>query len=337
MLSALQQKTMFVFADGLLHLLLFLDFQTTKLVFRLKLIAKLCGLAGLLFVGGTIIKYEYKTKNFNIFLTNILYPEYKTWELAQLPLPKSGPIKHSFLDFPVVSSQAYLVVDAKSGKVLASKSADIPFAPASTTKLMTALVAQDIYSLDEVVTVPQICTTIDSQIIGLHTGEQVGVADLISSMLVGSAGDSACVLAYGKIAYQDFVLLMNQKAKDLGMQKTSFTNPIGFDDLVNGHISTAEDLYLLTKAALDNRLISMSVAKKEYVFNTHLVKTTNAALELIPGSVGVKTGTTAQAKQVLAYAYNRDNISLIIIIMGSLDRYADTKLLLNWILASYSF
>ena len=253
------------------------------------------------------------------------------------------PVKIANKPAPSISAVAALVVDNKSGKRLYEYKPDLKLAPASTTKLMTALVALDLYNLDDEVTVPLNCTQIDSTKAWLPVASTYKVRDLLLSMMVGSAGDSACVLAEGKTSITDFVNLMNKKAAEFGMKNTNFTNPVGLDGLVGEHHSTAAELYILSQKATSNDFIKRAVAQKEFdmfsadqKFETKLLNT-NALLWQIPGSVGVKTGTTASAGEVLIYEYSVDKKDITIVVMGSTDRFYDTRALLDWTLSSYSW
>jgi D-alanyl-D-alanine carboxypeptidase (penicillin-binding protein 5/6) len=133
---------------------------------------------------------------------------------------------------------------------------------------------------------------------------------------------------------------MNSKAKDLGMDSTQFTNPIGLD---GAHFSTAHDLYILTKYVLKNPLFRDIVDRKEYAITTldksftTTVLNTNRLLWDIPGSVGVKTGRTQEAGEVLIYEYSKGSRDIVIIVMGSVDRFKDTSTILSWVLNVYKW
>lgn len=253
------------------------------------------------------------------------------------------PIKVVEKPVPQISATAALVVDNISGKRLYMYNADKILAPASTTKLMTALVALDLYNLDDIVTVPLVCTKIDSTKAWLPVDSRYKVHDLIMSMMVGSAGDSACVLSMGKTSAAEFVNLMNKKAREFGMKDTNFTNPVGLDGPIGEHHSTAADLYVLSQKATANSFIKQAVTQKELdlfsadqKFETKMMNT-NSLLWQVPGTVGIKTGTTASAGEVLIYEYADDKKDLTIIVMGSTDRFYDTRALLEWAQSSYSW
>ncbi len=262
---------------------------------------------------------------------------------ARISYEKIYPLKLGVGERPNVSSVAAAVYDKNSGKILYSKSPDERLAPASTTKLMTALVALELYAPDDVVTVPYFCTNIDSTKAWLPAEEKFKAYDLITTMLVGSAGDAACTLATSKISYSEFVDKMNEKAKVLGMKNTNFVNPIGLDGFKGVHYSTVSDLYALALASLSNDVVKETVATKEFTVKslssdfTYKVTNTNRFLWEIPGTVGIKTGTTVGAGEVLMYDWKDDAKDLVIIVMGSQDRFGDTKKLLDWSLKNYAW
>lgn len=244
---------------------------------------------------------------------------------------------------PHVSAKAFLVADRGDSRILYESHSDQRLASASTTKLMTALVALDLYNLKEVIEIPENCTQVNSTKIWLPQGFKFKVKDLIYSMLIGSAGDSACTLANGKVSYDKFVNLMNRKAFLIGLGNTHFSNPIGLDGLDGENYSTPSDLYKLASAVMNNPILSDAVKTKYYAIEdvdkryVTRVLSTNQLLWEIPNTLGVKTGTTESAGEVFIYDYADAKKNLIIVVMGSQDRFADTKTLLNWALSSYSW
>lgn len=252
-----------------------------------------------------------------------------------------GPFLLKTIEKPNISATAALVVDVVSGKVLYDFNTEERLAPASTTKLMTAVIALDIYSPDEVLTVSGMCTNVEGQKAGLYVGMKISVKDLVNVLLINSSGDAACVLSGGATSYIDFVNLMNLKAQKIDMKDTHFTNAIGLDGENGTHYSTAADLYKLARYAVKNKAIKDIVRTKEYSLTDSAknfeirVFNTNKLLWEIPETVGIKTGTTQSAGEVLIYEYKLAKKDLIIIVMRSVDRFSDTKALLNWTLESY--
>lgn len=261
----------------------------------------------------------------------------------QESLKPTPPKKIAEIPFPAISAKSYIIIDRASNTVLSSNQANVALPPASTAKIATALASLKIYKLDEEVTVPQFCTQVDGVKAEILQGQRFLVGDLLKALLVYSAGDAGCTLSIGKTSYADFIVLMNQVAKENNLQNTKFTNPIGLDDADGTNLASAEDLAKLGMVAVGNDFIKEVVKLKEFRFNSidgKYIKTlasTNKLLTDIPESVGIKTGTTTGAGEVLIYEYAKDNTDLIIVVMGSKDRFADTSDILKWTLKSYEW
>lgn len=246
------------------------------------------------------------------------------------------------LGFPAVSAESVFAVDVDTDRVLVDINGEKKLPPASTTKLATALVALDLYKLDEYLSVPEFCTVVESQRTGFYPGEEVKVMDLMYALLVYSGGDAACTLANGRGDGNKFVSLMNDKAHVLGMNDTHFTNSVGLDSNNGDHVSTASDLYLLAKSARKSDFLKEIFKTKEFTLSdgqefTKTVRNTNDLLWTIPGTIGIKTGRTYAAGEVLIYEYYLEDKDVIIVVMGSDDRFSDTANVLDWVLGSYSW
>ncbi len=321
----------------LLETLLFIDFlydlpQKTLYYFTKTALVIIVTLAFVAFV-----RFELQTRSINTILAQVFIPEpHLTFKPVRV-----YPLLVEELELPTVTARSVVVADILNHEVLYENNANSALPPASVTKLMTALVALDIYKLNEKLLVPEICSGLpETQQIGFLPGEEVTVKDLIFSLLISSAGDSACTLAHGKVPYEEFVFLMNDKAHAIGMIATNFSNPVGFD-AGDEHVSSANDILILAKVALDNRLIKDIVKTTEYTLTSGFIDrkifNTNDLLWDVPGTVGIKTGRTYEAGEVLAYEYKVDDTDLVIVVMGSTDRFGDTKKILEWALASYDF
>lgn len=234
-----------------------------------------------------------------------------------------------------LTAKAYLVMDISSRTVLLEQNADVPLPPASTTKLMTALTALELYDLDEVVEVStQAAGENDGG--GLFPHERITVRDLIIGMLVSSANDSAYALAGHAVGGEThFLEQMNITAQKFHLQNTFFQNPAGYDDPVN--LITARDLAILTLQVMkEPELLSWMGMKNSVVYNVegnirHFLFTTNDLLALEPRVIAGKTGTTELAGEVLVSIVDHQEHTLLIVIMGSQDRYTDTQLILRWV------
>ena len=233
---------------------------------------------------------------------------------------------------PDLSARHVFVLDQKSKTVLFQKSADAQVFPASTTKMMTALVVLDTFSLDQTITVTR--SYPEGQTIDLQPGEQLSVEQLLYAMLVQSGNDAAEVLAEnfpgGRSA---FITAMNQKAAALNLSHTSFINPTGLDE--TGHYSSATDLARLADVAMSNSEFSRIVATENAVVANHVLTNINELLGRVPGVLGVKTGNTLGAGQSLVTLVSRDSHSVILVVLGSTDRFGDSEKLITWIYSNF--
>lgn len=286
--------------------------------------------------------YSYKTKSVARIADGYFSNFFEHTQVHQT-LKKESPVLVGNGSPPYVTAKSFLVADKNNSKILYSKNGTQKQPPASTAKLMTALVVLDIYDLTEIIEVPEICTKIDSTKAWLPVKTRFSVRDLILSMLIGSAGDSACVLANSKLPYDNFVSLMNRKASLIGLLNTHFSNPIGLDDADGQNYSTVEDLYVLSRNVMQNPVVSEAVKMQRYALKSednsfeNTIYSTNQLLYEIPNTLGIKTGTTESAGEVFVYEYADDEKDLIVVVMGSQDRFTDTKNLLYWALSSYSW
>lgn len=250
------------------------------------------------------------------------------------PLPVLG--EHSL--FPVISAEGVLAIDLPSGISLYEKNPDASLLPASTTKIVTALVALDAYPLDQVIRVGNV--RIEGQKMGLTFGEEMRVEDLLYGLLVFSANDAAEALAEGYPGGREaFVNAMNQKTADLSLENTSFYNPSGLDG--NGHVTTARDLIRVSEVAMRNPEFAKIVGTREIIVSDisgktlHHLTNINELLGKVPGVMGVKTGWTENARENLVTYIERDNHKVMIAVLGSQDRFGETKELIDWIFGNY--
>lgn len=242
--------------------------------------------------------------------------------------------------FPILSAQGVMAVDLSSGVSLYEKNPDNTLLPASTTKIVTALVALDNFSLDQIVTVGKM--NIDGQKMGLFYGEQIKVQDLLYGLLVYSANDAAETLAQAFPGGRDaFITAMNVKAAELNMNKSVFQNPVGYDG--QSQISTARDLVRVSEAAMRNPEFAKIVGTKNITVtditgkHKYNLRNINELLGVVPGVMGVKTGWTENARENLVTYIERDGHKIMIAILGSQDRFGETKELIDWIFTSYKW
>jgi D-alanyl-D-alanine carboxypeptidase (penicillin-binding protein 5/6) len=242
--------------------------------------------------------------------------------------------------FPVVSAQGVLALDLDSGMSLYEKNADEPLLPASTTKIMTALVAMDYYPSNMPLRVDGV--RVIGQKMGLKEGEEITAGDLLYGLLVFSANDAAEVLAANYPGGREmFINVMNIKAEKLGLASTHFENPAGLDGV--NHVSTARDLTNLAQIAMGNPQFAEIVNTKQRVVGStdgriaHSLVSTNELLGKVAGVAGVKTGWTENARENLVTYVNRDGHRVLIALLGSQDRFGETKELIDWMFTSYAW
>ncbi|HEV2874184.1 MAG TPA: D-alanyl-D-alanine carboxypeptidase family protein [Thermoleophilaceae bacterium] len=255
--------------------------------------------------------------------------------LATLAL--AGPAAAAERPPPVPGADAAIVVDGRDGDVMFAKDAAKRQSIASTTKLMTALLTLEGARPREVFTAADyVAAPVESQI-GLRPGERMTVRDLFVALLLESANDAAATLAEGVSGSVDaFVADMNERAAELGLEQTSYENPIGFDDPLN--YSTAGDLATLTRELLRRprfaRVVDMPEARLESGARPRTIDNRNALVITDPFVTGVKTGHTLGAGYVLVgSARGRAGARVISVVMGEPSeaaRDADTLKLLRW-------
>ncbi|MBI3443422.1 D-alanyl-D-alanine carboxypeptidase [Candidatus Woesebacteria bacterium] len=250
------------------------------------------------------------------------------------------PVIREKANFPVLSAQSALAVDLTSGKTLYEKAADTPLLPASTTKIVTALVAMDYYPLDSILKVNGI--NVDGQKMKLIEGEEITISDLLHGLLMYSANDAAEVLAQNFPGGRDFfIFAMNLKAHQLGMKNSYFINPSGLDG--DYQATTARDLVRASTMAMKNPTFAQIVATENKVVKSvdgkivHKLANINKLLKDVEGVLGVKTGWTENARENLVTYLERNGRHIIIALLGSQDRFGETKELINWIFENYEW
>jgi D-alanyl-D-alanine carboxypeptidase (penicillin-binding protein 5/6) len=289
----------------------------------------------------SFLAYSYSTGYLHKVATVVLIPEYVPTEFKASVV--SYPVLIGSDPAPFVTAKSALAIEKSRERILFEKNPAEELAPASTVKLMTALVALDIYDMEETVPVPEICTRVEGTKAWFPSISEFKVRDLIYAMLVGSAGDAACTLSQAKISEEDFISLMNSKAVGIGLNSTIFSNPIGLDNINGGHHSTASDLYKLAAYATSVPEIQEAVSRESFLLSSAdgnyrvNLNNTNRLLREIPNTLGIKTGTTEGAGEVLIYEYKDDLKDIVIIVMGSRDRFGDTVKILNWIGKNYTW
>ncbi|MDX1448896.1 MAG: D-alanyl-D-alanine carboxypeptidase family protein [Acidimicrobiia bacterium] len=234
-----------------------------------------------------------------------------------IPIERIPPVPS-----PEIGAPAWVLYDETIGSVLDGVEVDTPRAMASTTKLMTALLAVESGMLDEVVTVSARAAAVGESEIGLVAGERIRLDMLVAALVIRSGNDAAMAVAeHVGGTVEDFVALMNQRAAELGMAQTSFANPHGLD--AEAHFSTPRDLVTLARAATSEPFIAELMGTSRYRITdspdgtVRVAESTNRLLETYPGTVGGKTGFTFRAGLVYVGSAEREGRRLYVAVMGS--------------------
>jgi D-alanyl-D-alanine carboxypeptidase len=236
---------------------------------------------------------------------------------------------------PELTARTWILYDAESGVVLASRDADAERAMASVTKIMTALVVIENAGLDETVLISARAAGVGEAEIGLFAGERWTVRELLAAVMVRSANDAAMALAQhvgGSV--NGFADMMNEKAAELGLEHSHFTNPHGLD--APGHYTSAADLVVMAEAVLDHPYLAQLARTKSVTFRptpegvNRKAQSTNKLLGVYPGVIGLKTGFTSQAALVLVGATEVNGRRLITVVMGSRAHFDDTRELVDY-------
>lgn len=248
---------------------------------------------------------------------------FKSTKAADYPLLRNGIL-------PQISASGAIIMDADSKVVLYAKNPDLRFSLASTTKMMTGLTALDYFNLNDILTVKT--ATDEGSLLGLYPGEQMIFKNLLYAMFLPSANDAAFTIAQNFPQGQDaFVKKMNEKAESLQLFNTSYVDPAGLLD--EGDYTTPFDLARLASFFIQNKILQEIVNTKQITISDTQgkefeLKNLNVLLGF-DGVNGIKTGYTEGAGQVLVTSKIEKGRTIVIVVMGSDDRFGDTEKLLN--------
>ncbi len=246
---------------------------------------------------------------------------------------------------PETVSPYVILMERDSGKILFEKESHSKNPPASVTKVMTLLLIMEAIdsekiALTDTVTVSDHAASMGGSQVFLSPGEQMSVNDLLKATVIASGNDSAVALAEHIAGSEEsFVAMMNEKAKALGMNDTTFKNCTGLD--TDGHVTSAHDIAIMSKELLKHSKI------KDYTTTwidslrngAFQLANTNKLIRTYKGITGLKTGSTSQAKFCLSASAERDGMELITVIMAapsSKERFADASKLLDYGFANYT-
>ncbi len=277
----------------------------------------------------------------NVYTTTASAQDAATKKLPPIPTPAPYPTNITGA-YPgqEITAAGVVVLDIDSGVYLYKRNEEQLLSPASTTKILTALVARDAYDLDDIVTIKSVANS--GQVMGLVPGERITVENLLFGALIQSGNDAAWALAeHYPGGVEAFVAKMNEKAQALHLTKSTFTNPVGYDD--PGHKMTPMDLARLGSIALGNKTIAKMVAIPQITVSDvthtyfHPLTNVNQLLGKVPGVGGIKTGWTEEAGENLITLVERGGHRVIIVVLKSQDRFVDTTMLINWVFGNYQW
>ncbi len=250
--------------------------------------------------------------------------------------PEAAPIGYTPEGIPKTSAASVIVVDANTGKTLYEKNADQFRAPASTQKLLTALIVAESGLLDRPVTVQPTDTMAEPVKLNIKAGDTYQRIDLLRALLVKSPNDVARCLARDNAgSIEAFAEVMNRRAQQLGAVHSHFVNPNGLP--MPGQYSTARDLALIARTAYANPTIRSIVCLPQLVFRfangrTRELENTNKLLRRLPYCNGMKTGYTDSAGKCLIASGTRPGRDVIVVVLGDTSSrvWRDASALLSW-------
>lgn len=234
-----------------------------------------------------------------------------------------------------ISAQAYVLMDAETGKVLKSHNEQVKLPMASTTKILTALVAIENCDVNKIVKVDKRAVGIEGSSIYLKQGEEIKMLDLLYGLMLRSGNDAATAIAIDVAgSVEGFANLMNKKAKEIGALNSHFDNPHGLDS--NTHYTTAYDLALISSKALENDILAEICATKTHKVQANSISSErifvnkNKMLTSYDGAIGLKTGYTKKCGRCLVSGAERDGVKLISVVLNAPSMWLDSSTLLDY-------
>lgn len=283
------------------------------------------------------------TPSFNQILGSSKNQPIELPEIVALPYLIDDPSP-----FPAISATSYEIFDRESRTEILGLNQHQKIAPASLTKLLTAIVGLKNLKLDDIVEIKE--PVVNGSNMGLASGEKIRFEKLLWGLLLPSGNDAAYAIAQAvgaminhsddsDSAYQKFIEEMSKEAQFLNLFESHFANPAGLDEA--GHFSTAFDLARLSDYAIRFPIIASIVQTTNATVTStdgkivHQLKNTNDLLGRVQGVIGVKTGTTANSGQSIILNVNREGHEVIFVILGSKDRDSDATRLIEWVFGNY--
>src|SRR5579864_819219 len=262
-------------------------------------------------------------------ILSVSQPAYRPWDVPSIryQVASTAPVR--------VTATAAILVDGRSGQVLYGHNPHLIWPPASTTKIMTALVAAESTPLSTLITIsPQAAHFRDGSVVGLPEGARIPLHDLLYALLLPSGNDAALAIAEGTAGTVNaFVARMNAEARRLGATETHFGSPHGL--YTPNNYTTAYDLTVITRAALRNPTIADIVRTKRWMiqvpgYRARVLTNHNKLLSRFPGADGVKTGYVDESGLTLVASATRDGWRLIAVVLHTHDMWGDSSRLLSY-------
>jgi D-alanyl-D-alanine carboxypeptidase len=255
-------------------------------------------------------------------------------QITQIPYqsPFVGDNREKLAQPNPITAKAAALFDISSGEVIFFRNIEHPLAIASITKLMTVLIAIENSDLENEIIILPDDLAVESHHPNLAAGDIFTLREALYFILVPS--DNSLSQAVSRSVANDFVFRMNEKAGELGMRDTFFANPTGLD----GNYSTAKDLFFLSRYIEEKHPLLFEISREPSISivakngKTFDLKNTNALLGSFPGIIGGKTGYTPEAGGGLLLTFQRGEKNLLSVVLGSSDRFGDTKKLFDWYL-----
>lgn len=302
-----------------------------KLNWKFFLIGLLMGMAAVLSINSGInvqhiinpLSQKQKNKSVDFkMLTSKLREKENNFSLKQKPENIVPNAYAQDLDIPAFS---YIAIDYDTGEIIIEKNSETRLPIASLTKLMTAVVALDLASSNDIFTISQNAANKPPTKIGVVTGQKMTLEELLNAALLTSANDAAQVIKEGinfKYKSHIFERAMNEKAKFLGLKKSSFSNPQGFDNIKN--YSTARDFAIFSRYALTNYPLIAEIVGKDYKFlpadlnhKQFDLYNWNGLLDVYPNIFGIKIGNTDDALFTTAVVSQRKSKKVLVVSLGA--------------------
>lgn len=227
------------------------------------------------------------------------------------------------------TAKSYVLMDMDTGRVLSSKNKDNQMLIASITKIMTCIIALENKDYNDIVVVDESISKSYGSGIYITVGEEISLLDLLYGLMLRSGNDAAIMISsYVAGSEEEFVKLMNKKARELGMNRTIFYNSSGLDNNTRGNLSTAYDMALITRYAMKNETYREIVKTKKHTVKTNLKtyiwhnKNKMLQYDYVTGG---KTGYTEKAKRTLVSTASKDNLNLVVVTIKDSDDWNTHK------------